>query len=333
MRRLLQRGLSAATVTCGLFFAGQALAGGSGMPWEGPLQQIVESITGPVVQAAAVVAVVLFGAGVAMSENGSSMRRGLPRAGLRPLSSMTAHGCAATEGRDQRCRWPEHRADILLAVGADHGRPDAAVVQPPQKVGDAFEQRDLVRLLGHSLAQISGDPRQAERRHAQRLDDVSGRQAPKTFDLRRVGRSEAMGLGEARQLADEPGRAVGEHAVEVEEDEFVLGHSDRHSGNTVGGHGVPRRRRAGCLERDWDRSSGGSRNATDADDLRTTVSEPELGFVEQPVDNQDAVGLPVVDQLEFLAGPDEEGRRLIDRGSRRQGDEGRCSGRGRASRP
>ena len=56
---------------------GQALAGGSGMPWEGPLQQIVESITGPVVQAAAVVAVVLFGAGVAMSENGSSMRRGL----------------------------------------------------------------------------------------------------------------------------------------------------------------------------------------------------------------------------------------------------------------
>ena len=60
-----------------VFMAGPALAGGSGMPWEGPLQQVVESITGPVVQAAAVVAVVLFGAGVAMSENGSSMRRGL----------------------------------------------------------------------------------------------------------------------------------------------------------------------------------------------------------------------------------------------------------------
>ena len=77
MQRLLQRGFPAAAVTCGLLFAGEALAGGSGMPWEGPLQQIVESITGPVVQAAAVVAVVLFGAGVAMSENGSSMRRGL----------------------------------------------------------------------------------------------------------------------------------------------------------------------------------------------------------------------------------------------------------------
>lgn len=54
-----------------------AFAGGSGMPWEGPLQQIVDSITGPVVQAAAIIAVVLFGVGVAMSENGSSMRRGL----------------------------------------------------------------------------------------------------------------------------------------------------------------------------------------------------------------------------------------------------------------
>ena len=57
--------------------AGPAHAGGSGMPWEGPLQQIVSSVTGPVVQAAAVIAVVLFGAGVAMSEGGSSMRRGL----------------------------------------------------------------------------------------------------------------------------------------------------------------------------------------------------------------------------------------------------------------
>ena len=53
------------------------LAAGSGMPWEGPLQQIVESVTGPVVQAAAVIAVVVFGAGIAMSENGSSLRRGL----------------------------------------------------------------------------------------------------------------------------------------------------------------------------------------------------------------------------------------------------------------
>ena len=77
MRGHLSRRLGGAAITCALLAAGPAFAGGSGMPWEGPLQQVVQSITGPVVQDAAVVAVVVFGAGVAMSENGSSMRRGL----------------------------------------------------------------------------------------------------------------------------------------------------------------------------------------------------------------------------------------------------------------
>lgn len=71
MIRILRFGAPATAATCLLLVAGQASAGGSGMPWEGPLQQIVESVTGPVVQAAAVIAVVLFGGGVAMSENGS----------------------------------------------------------------------------------------------------------------------------------------------------------------------------------------------------------------------------------------------------------------------
>jgi len=77
MRKVFLRGLSAVTTVCGLVVAAPALAGGAGMPWEGPLQQIVESVTGPVVQAAAVVTVVIFGAGIAMSEGGSGMRRGL----------------------------------------------------------------------------------------------------------------------------------------------------------------------------------------------------------------------------------------------------------------
>lgn len=77
MRRLLSRGLSAVTAACGLFSAAPAFAGGAGMPWEAPLQQIVQSITGPVAQAAAIVAVVLFGSGIAISESGSAMRRGL----------------------------------------------------------------------------------------------------------------------------------------------------------------------------------------------------------------------------------------------------------------
>jgi type IV secretion system protein VirB2 len=77
MRASLLRGVFAATAACGLLIARPAWAGGSGMPWEAPLQQVVQSVTGPVVQAAAVIAVVLFGAGITMSEGGSSLRRGL----------------------------------------------------------------------------------------------------------------------------------------------------------------------------------------------------------------------------------------------------------------
>lgn len=77
MRRILLGGFCAAMASCALLAAGPAAAGGAGMPWEGPLEQIVESVTGPVVQAAAVIAVAVFGAGVAMSESGSGLRRGI----------------------------------------------------------------------------------------------------------------------------------------------------------------------------------------------------------------------------------------------------------------
>jgi type IV secretory pathway VirB2 component (pilin) len=77
MRARRSRSLWVATGTYGLAVAGPALAGGTGMPWESPLQQVVQSITGPVVQAAAVIAIAIFGAGIAMSESGSTMRRGL----------------------------------------------------------------------------------------------------------------------------------------------------------------------------------------------------------------------------------------------------------------
>jgi type IV secretion system protein TrbC len=77
MRLAFLRGPIAALAACGLMPAQSAYAAGSDMPWEGPLQQVVDSITGPVAQAAAVVAVVIFGAGVALSEGGSGLRRGI----------------------------------------------------------------------------------------------------------------------------------------------------------------------------------------------------------------------------------------------------------------
>lgn len=56
-------------------FPSFAYAAGSGMPWEGPLQQILDSITGPVVRFGAIVAIVLVGVALAFSEGGGIMRR------------------------------------------------------------------------------------------------------------------------------------------------------------------------------------------------------------------------------------------------------------------
>ena len=58
-----------------LVLAGPAYASGSGMPWEGPLEQILDSMTGPVARAAAVIAIVIAGIGIMFSEGGSGIRK------------------------------------------------------------------------------------------------------------------------------------------------------------------------------------------------------------------------------------------------------------------
>jgi len=58
-----------------LALAGPAYAAGSGMPWEGPLEQIVDSITGPVARAAAVIAIVIAGVTIIFSEGGGGVRK------------------------------------------------------------------------------------------------------------------------------------------------------------------------------------------------------------------------------------------------------------------
>lgn len=52
-----------------------AHAAGTGMPWEGPLQQVTDSMTGPVARAAAVIAIVIAGVTIIFSEGGGGMRR------------------------------------------------------------------------------------------------------------------------------------------------------------------------------------------------------------------------------------------------------------------
>jgi type IV secretion system protein VirB2 len=58
-------------------FAPAAWASGTGMPWETPMTQIEDSLTGPVAKALGVFAIVMFGVMFAFSEHGSSLRKGM----------------------------------------------------------------------------------------------------------------------------------------------------------------------------------------------------------------------------------------------------------------
>jgi type IV secretion system protein TrbC len=60
-----------------LVATGDALASSAGMPWEGPLNRILQSLTGPVAKAVGVFSIVGLGFGIAFSEGGSGLRKAL----------------------------------------------------------------------------------------------------------------------------------------------------------------------------------------------------------------------------------------------------------------
>lgn len=74
-RKLIRRTREAAIMLTIVMISSPAFAGGSGMPWEGPLQKIADSITGPVAKVAGIIAVALAGLGFAFAEGGGFMRK------------------------------------------------------------------------------------------------------------------------------------------------------------------------------------------------------------------------------------------------------------------
>lgn len=52
-----------------------ASAADGSMPWEGPLQKIMDSISGPVAKICGVIVIVIAGLGIAFGESGSGVRR------------------------------------------------------------------------------------------------------------------------------------------------------------------------------------------------------------------------------------------------------------------
>lgn len=63
----------------GIFFLEPAWAAnaGGGMPWEGPMDQVFQSIQGPVARILGALAIVFTGIGVAFSEGGGLMKKAL----------------------------------------------------------------------------------------------------------------------------------------------------------------------------------------------------------------------------------------------------------------
>ena len=69
------RGLAAAAVTAAMLVVARAHAAGSGMPWEEPLQQVLESVQGPVAKIVAVIIIITTGLTLAFGETAGGFRR------------------------------------------------------------------------------------------------------------------------------------------------------------------------------------------------------------------------------------------------------------------
>ena len=67
------QGLMLAALT--LLLAGTAQAAGSSMPWEGPLQSILESIQGPVARIIAVIIIIATGLALAFGDASGGFRK------------------------------------------------------------------------------------------------------------------------------------------------------------------------------------------------------------------------------------------------------------------
>ena len=67
--------LAGATIGLALTFGTQVQAAGSGMPWEQPLQQVLESVQGPVAKIVAVIVIIVTGLTLAFGESSGGFRR------------------------------------------------------------------------------------------------------------------------------------------------------------------------------------------------------------------------------------------------------------------
>jgi type IV secretion system protein TrbC len=76
MRKRKRARIATMLAPAGLFAAtAPAIAAGSNMPWEQPLQQILQSIEGPVTKIIAVIIIIVTGLSLAFGDAGGGFRR------------------------------------------------------------------------------------------------------------------------------------------------------------------------------------------------------------------------------------------------------------------
>lgn len=73
LHRLVRTGALSLLLT--MVFIGVAEAAGTGMPWEQPLQQILDSVQGPVAKIVAVIIIIVTGLTLAFGDTAGGFRR------------------------------------------------------------------------------------------------------------------------------------------------------------------------------------------------------------------------------------------------------------------
>lgn len=73
----LRRAVTGVIGAASLFVSNAAFAAGSNMPWEQPLQQLLDSLQGPVAKIVAVAAIVLAGLALAFGETSGTLRKSI----------------------------------------------------------------------------------------------------------------------------------------------------------------------------------------------------------------------------------------------------------------
>ncbi|HEX8240477.1 MAG TPA: TrbC/VirB2 family protein [Allosphingosinicella sp.] len=75
LSRAAARGAAASLAAAAVLIAVQAQAAGSGMPWEEPLQKVLESVQGPVAKIVAVIIIITTGLTLAFGDTAGGFRR------------------------------------------------------------------------------------------------------------------------------------------------------------------------------------------------------------------------------------------------------------------